>query len=167
MNLRPLILPLFLFVLAATSLRAAPPRPIPVLLGTGADALANEERAFARLSVERGVVAAWTAYFAPNAVQLPASQEPVQGLPAILEWLKAAGLDTADSVLDWWPLRVEVATSGDLGYTFGEWEFRRKDAAPEARPLARGKFTSIWKKQANGAWKVIVDTGNEYPEPKS
>ena len=169
MNQRPfrpwLPWPLVLLVLlAAGALRAAPPpapRPEAVLIGAGADALAEQERAFARSSVERGTVAAWTGYLAADAIQLPADVGPLHGLPAILEWVKSSGLDTPGTALDWWPLHVEI------GYTFGEWEFRLKGGAPGDRPLARGKFASVWKKQADGTWKVVLDTGNEYPAKKS
>ncbi len=166
MNLLRLILPP-LALLATVTLRAAPPHPATVLVGAGAEALANEERAFARTAVEKGVVAAWTAYFAPEAVQLAANQAPVHGLPAITAWLQTVGMAAPGATLDWWPLHAEVAADGSLGYTFGEWEFRLKDAAADARPLTRGKFASVWKRQADGAWKVILDVGNEYPEPKS
>lgn len=165
-----LTLPLCLTTTASRADTPPPPvpaRPAPVLVGAGAEALANAERAFARLSVERGPVAAWAAFFAPDAVQLPADQEAIRGREAILAWLKTGGLDTPGIVLDWWPLHAEVATGGDLGYTFGEWEVRRQDAVPDAQPLVRGKFTSVWKKQADGTWKVILDTGNEYPVPKT
>jgi ketosteroid isomerase-like protein len=27
-------------------------------------------------------------------------------------------------------------------------------------PLDKGKYVEVWKKQANGAWKAVVDTFN-------
>jgi ketosteroid isomerase-like protein len=30
-----------------------------------------------------------------------------------------------------------------------------------------GKYTSIWKKQEDGQWKVLVDMGNDSPDPKT
>ena len=55
--------------------------------------------------------------------------------------------------------------SGDLGYTYGNYEFRSKDKEGKAT-VERGKYVSIWKKQKNGNWKVVMDMGNSSPNPK-
>ncbi len=157
-----------LLLLAAVAHAEPPPQPAAQTIGAGAEALAQTERDFAKKSVAEGALAAWRAFFAEDAVQLPASQGPVRGREAICAWVKSAGLDEPGIVLDWWPLRAEVSQSGDLGYTFGEWEMRKKEAyaGSAAKLIARGKFTTVWKKQADGAWKVILDTGNEESGPK-
>lgn len=60
--------------------------------------------------------------------------------------------------LRWEPVSADAAQSGELGYTFGKWSMAGKDAA--GKPLTRtGHYISIWKKQNNGAWKVVVDLG--------
>ena len=38
-----------------------------------------------------------------------------------------------------------------------------KDGKPV---IEYGKYTSIWKKQADGSWKVVLDMGNASPAPK-
>ena len=55
--------------------------------------------------------------------------------------------------------KVEVARSGDLAYAQGSYEFSAND--PQGAPLSdRGKFVVVWKKQADGAWKVVADIWN-------
>ena len=55
--------------------------------------------------------------------------------------------------------KVEVARSGDLAYAQGTYEFTAND--PKGAPVTdRGKFVVVWKKQADGAWKVAADIWN-------
>ena len=154
---------------SATGVRAqsAPAsRPAPELIGPGAEALAQRERDFAARSVAENAVAAFRAFLAEDAVQLPDNRPPIRGRDAICAWLEAAGLGGDQAVLDWWPLRAEVAKGGDLGYTFGDWEIHLKGAAATDKPLARGKFQTVWKKQPDGTWRVVLDGGNQYPAEK-
>jgi ketosteroid isomerase-like protein len=58
--------------------------------------------------------------------------------------------------LEWAPEVAEIASSGDLGYTSGPWRLTPEDA--EA-PTVFGHFFTIWRKNADGKWKVLVDTG--------
>jgi len=62
-------------------------------------------------------------------------------------------------VISWQPTKVEVAKSGDLGYTQGTYEMTVNDA--KGKPNTdRGKYLTIWRKQPDGTWKCIVDTFN-------
>lgn len=60
--------------------------------------------------------------------------------------------------LKWHPTQVEVSSSGDLGYSIGEYERIGKDASgrPES---ATGSYVSIWRRARDGKWKVVVDIG--------
>jgi len=58
--------------------------------------------------------------------------------------------------LEWTPAVAEIASSGDLGYTSGPW---RLTNAGDDKPSAFGHFFTVWKKQADGKWKVLVDHG--------
>ncbi len=70
------------------------------------------------------------------------------------------------TTLTWTPVKAEMAASGDLGYTYGNYVYTAK--SKERKPVANyGKYTSIWKKQKDGQWKVVVDMGNSGPDPKA
>ena len=58
------------------------------------------------------------------------------------------------------------AASGDLGYTWGTYEFHSKDKSGSPT-TDYGKYTSIWKLQKDGSWKVVLDMGNASPNPNS
>lgn len=61
--------------------------------------------------------------------------------------------------LSWQATKVEVARSGDLGYEVGTYELTLNDAKgkPGTTP---GKYVVVWKKQADGSWKIVADIFN-------
>jgi|ERR1700691_2332120 len=94
-----------------------------------------------------------------------------------VEVVDGGGFDTKEAMrkrapwpegttLTWTPIEAEMAASGDLGYTYGTYVYTAKNK--EGRVVVNyGKYTSIWKKQKDGQWKVVVDMGNSSPDPKS
>ena len=70
------------------------------------------------------------------------------------------------TTLTWTPVHAEMAASGDLGYTYGNYVYTAKNKEGKS-VTSYGKYTSIWKKQKGGAWKVVVDMGNSSPDPKT
>ena len=114
----------------------------------------NADRAFSKLSVEKGMKTAFLEYIDSNGVLLRPNQFPIVGADAI-DFL----IQQNDSAytLQWEPKKGEIAQSGDLGYTYGWYKLqpRGKDSA------VFGTYVSIWKKQADGSWKFVLDSGNE------
>jgi ketosteroid isomerase-like protein len=64
-------------------------------------------------------------------------------------------------VLKWEPEYLDIAQSRDFGISTGPWE--AQDYRPNSPVLSSGYFLTVWKKQTNGAWKVILDAGSETP----
>jgi ketosteroid isomerase-like protein len=70
------------------------------------------------------------------------------------------------TTLTWTPIKAEMAASGDLGYTYGNYIYTAKNKGGKT-VVNYGKYTSIWRKQKDGPWKVVVDMGNSSPDPKT
>ncbi len=66
--------------------------------------------------------------------------------------------------IQWEPIAAEVARSGDIGYSRGTYQLSMNDA--KGNPVTdRGKYATVWKKQADGSWKVALDMFNsDMPE---
>lgn len=64
-------------------------------------------------------------------------------------------------LLAWQPAFADVAAAGDLGFTTGPWEF--KEDVKDEKPAGYGHFVTLWKKQADGSWKFVVDLGISHP----
>jgi ketosteroid isomerase-like protein len=67
--------------------------------------------------------------------------------------------------ISWQPLRAEVAKSGEMGYTSGAYQFTVND--PAGKPVVdKGKYVTVWKKQKDGSWEVLLDIFNsDLPAP--
>lgn len=119
-------------------------------------ALVEAERAFSRLSQREGVRAAFLAYLAEDAMLFRPG--PVPGREFI------AARPSPPVELTWWPVYVEVAASGDLGYTTGPYVLR--ETGPGQRgETQNGYYLTVWRRQADGAWKVVADLGATTPPP--
>jgi ketosteroid isomerase-like protein len=125
-----------------------------------ADEIIQTDRDFSRLSVEKGIAFAFDHYMADSATILSDGSLPITGRKAINEvfaqYPPGAGLV-------WEPDFVDVAASGDLGYTIGHWEYSIEDSLGERRS-AKGRYVTIWKKQVDGSWKYVFDTGSDDPK---
>jgi uncharacterized protein (TIGR02246 family) len=64
--------------------------------------------------------------------------------------------------VSWNPVKVEVARSGDLAYTWGTGKMSVKDKKGKVTETTL-KYVSVWKKQADGGWKIAIDT--TIPDP--
>ncbi len=118
--------------------------------------LMEADRAFAK-AVADGGVDAWVSWLAPDGAQIVPGAGEVRGPDAIRSLM--AYLDDPGSTLTWEPLRAEIATSGDLGWTTGTYESESMGADGRVR-RGHGRYVTIWKKQADGRWKVAMDLGN-------
>ena len=138
-----LLAPVLVGVVVAAGLRQSLD-PMPV---------ARVEREFSQTSVERGQRDSFLAYFAPDGVRFV--PEPVNARESLLATPPEP--TPRPRILEWEPLFVRVAASGDLGVSTGPVEIREnKDGQ---RVLWRGWYFSMWKKQADGNWRVVADLG--------
>jgi len=124
-----------------------------------ADTLRQLEADFMKAAAEHGSQG-YLSYYADDAVEVPNGAPIIQGKVNIAKTM--GFLDQKDNHLTWTPVGADISSSGDLGYTYGTYEFRSKDGKPT---VDHGKYTSIWKKQKDGSWKVVLDMGNASAEP--
>ena len=67
--------------------------------------------------------------------------------------------DPKGPTLTWHPSKGDVLAGGDVGYTTGFSERRAPDGS-----VHKGNYLTVWKKQQDGSWKAIFDTGSSVPE---
>lgn len=120
--------------------------------------LVEAERAFARTSVEKGIRASFIEFFADDGIGF--GPHPMKMKEAYLR--RPAPATKPPVTLNWQPVYADVSQAGDLGYTTGPYVF--SDQSPENKPPHYGFYFSIWKKQADGIWKVEVDCGIDTPD---
>lgn len=103
-------------------------------------------------------VNATVAYYADDGSAFPPNGPILTGKEAITKMWEGI-FQAPGSSVSWQPVKVEVARSGDLGYTHGTYQMTMND--PAGNPVAdRGKYVTVWKKQTDGSWKVMADIFN-------
>lgn len=125
-------------------------------------ALLKAETDFEKARAERGLEG-WLSYFADDTADVAPALPITFGKEAMRKRLEKEW--NPNLKLNWKPVKADVAESGDLGYTFGTWELTGKSRSGEDVRLT-GKYATVWKKQKDGSWKVVLDLGNTDPPAK-
>ena len=119
--------------------------------------LIEADRAFNRATQERGVDGWVSSFDADGAVILEGLGE-ITGWEAIGEVMGGV-FSSPDVSLTWEPSRAHSSDDGTLGFTVGEFVSTSVGSGGDSA-VAHGLYVSIWRKQSDGTWKVIMDLGN-------
>ncbi|HEX6134911.1 MAG TPA: DUF4440 domain-containing protein [Longimicrobiales bacterium] len=128
---------------------------------------AAEEAELMRISREWSDVAATgdidaiLAGWADDAVMMAPGQPPLRGKQAIREYVESTGSIPGFSIR-WEPLEAHVAASGDMGYMIERNQFSFQDSTG-AQVTESNKVVTVWRKQADGSWKNVIDMWNADP----
>lgn len=121
-----------------------------------ADELVRTERAFAARSMEAGAAVAFAEYLDPADSRAFMGGEPVKGADAI------GAAHAGPGKLNWQPREVFASKAGDMGVAWGQFRFDIPGGG-----AVTGRYVTVWRKDAKGAWKGIIDIGTPDPAPKS
>jgi len=120
-----------------------------------ARAIARADRDFAALAQKVGTAKAFRDVMdAIDGVAYGSGSQPAIGRDAI--YAAMGGDAPQDSTLEWDPVEVFAATSGDMGVSRGRWKATPKDNGK----IVTGSYVTVWRKNAKGQWKGLVDIGN-------
>ena len=124
---------------------------------TAADAIrtADEqwERAFSSKDLEHSVA------FCDESGSVLAPNFPIATGRAAIRQLFSGYFALPNLKIGWRVARVEAARSGDIGYSSGAYQMSFND--PSGKLVTdRGKYVTVWKKQTDGSWKVLLDIFN-------
>ena len=111
--------------------------------------VADTERAFAKTMADRDHQA-FNSFLADEAVFF-AGTTPLRGKQVISEQWKPY-YDGPDAPFSWQPEHVEVLESGTLALSSGP--------VYDAAGKRIATFTSIWRLEAPGEWRIVFDKGN-------
>ena len=87
----------------------------------------------------------------------------IEGKAAIREYVEAAQ-EIPGFAISWEPQSVHVARDGDMAYMIEHNTMTANDSL--GNPVTTyGKVVTVWRKDADGNWKNVVDMWNEAPPP--
>jgi ketosteroid isomerase-like protein len=119
------------------------------------EVLMETDLKFSKMSEDSGVNRAFLAFCDKDVVILSDNAMPVTGRAQLAD-LYASRPDEAIR-LTWKPEFAAISESGDLGYTYGFYElFVLTDSTS-----TEGTYVSIWKRQEDGSYKFVLDSGNQ------
>lgn len=110
-------------------------------------------------SVEAGGGKAFASWFADDAVTLNNGKPAVMGRAAIAA---AAKWDPKTYQLTWQAQGAQMGPSNDMGFTWGHYEGHSKDKNGQPVVIS-GRYMTVWKKVADGSWKVAMDASADEP----
>ena len=131
--------------------------------GASEAALMQTSRNWAKAAATRNADSA-LAYWSDDAVVLEPDQPALVGKSAIRQMVVGSMKDPKFSIT-WEPERAAISESGDMGYLIEHNRVTFTDSTNKVRTVY-GKAVTIWKKDANGNWKCVVDTFNGNPAEK-
>jgi ketosteroid isomerase-like protein len=118
-------------------------------------AVRETERAFARTMADRDI-AAFAKFLSTDTV-FQGAKAPLRGPDAVVAaWKKF--FEGAQAPFSWEPDQVLVMTTGQLAMSSG----------PVRDPSGQlvGRFSSVWRQESPGVWRIVLDMGNDACECK-
>ena len=155
---------LFFLVAILLSFGCAPPASestaeTPVIdLESERDALMAVDKAWSETVDD---IDAFLSFIADGAYFMPFGAPLAQGDAIRTTWEGLTSMPGFDP--KWQATVAEVAASGDIGYTIGTFELIAEQDG--IAMLTEGKYVTVWHKQADGSWKVQVDSFNANGPP--
>lgn len=115
------------------------------------------ESAF-QAAATHNVIHAYREYMSPSARLHRNLQFPFLGRAAALTHLE----ERAVAVKQWEAIDGTIADSGDLGYSYGRYEWQWSDRGQQK--TENGYFLRVWKRDAKGAWKLVAEVARATSE---
>ena len=140
-----------LLVVAACS---APPAAPPGLTDADRDAIRAMTAAFVTGINAKDWTAA-TANYAEDVLWLPPNGPEISGKSAVQSWMAAF-----PPFANFAASSVEIEGVGDLAYSRGTYEIDVTPPGAAAAMHDKGKYIEIYRKQADGSWKLVRDIFN-------
>ncbi len=130
-------------------------KPVPVK-EVSVDPMIDADIAFSDLSKEQGMKNAFIEYIDNEGVLLRPDHLPAKGADAI-DFLSQ--VDDTAYTLNWVPQGAQISSGGDMGFTYGIYNLQAKDT------VFKGTYVTMWKKEADGKWKFVLNSTNQGISP--
>jgi len=150
-----LLIPAAALVLLTACTQAPPPPP--------PDTRAADEKAIRDQETAAGQ--AWNAkdldkilaLYADDATLMLPNTPALSGKAAMTPALKGALADP-NFALTIQNTSVEASKGGDLGFVRGSYMVHQSDPKTKKTTMEKGNYVIVYKKQADGSWKIAADT---------
>lgn len=145
-------------LLALAGCTQPPPLPPPDTREADAKTIKDSEAAWNKEWAAKDAQAIVNHYADDASVEMP-NMAIMTGKPAITAGLKDF-LSDPNMALTFESAQVEVSKGGDLAYTRGSYSITMTDSKTKKPVVEKGKYVTVYRKQADGSWKAVQDINN-------
>jgi uncharacterized protein (TIGR02246 family) len=159
--LRPLTLSTFialLLVTAGCTSTATTPAPAPDTRAADVQAVHDVEAAWLKDEMSKDADK-WVSYFAEDGSGLYPGMATLNGRAA-LKAAMAPFMTDPNFSLTFQSTRAMASKGGDMVYSQGTYTMTMTDPKTKKAMTDKGKFLTVYMKQADGSWKAVADTYN-------
>ncbi len=117
--------------------------------------IVNTEKEFAEMARKEGIPKAFITYADDNAV-IMRNNTLIIGKESLKSSFGKQDERSGSVSLTWVPDFVDVSSSGDLGYTYGKYQYSVTDSLGNVA-LDSGIFHTVWKRQSDDSWQFVWD----------
>jgi uncharacterized protein (TIGR02246 family) len=162
--LRPLTLSAFvalLLVTAGCSTTASTPAPAPDTRAADVQAVHDVEAAWAKDEESKAPKDPdkWASYFAEDGSGLYPGMATLNG-KAALKAAMAPFMSDPNFSLTFQSTRAMASKGGDMVYSQGTYTMTMTNPKTKKVMTDKGKYLTVYMKQADGSWKAVADTYN-------
>ncbi|OLF73979.1 hypothetical protein AWH62_07465 [Maricaulis sp. W15] len=123
-------------------------------------AILQADRDFAAMAAEQGASAAFVHWMdASEGRLIRGTPDPIIGAENIAPLYAPF---TGDTLLHWQPSEGFAGSGDDFGVTWGVWSIH-SDGDSTSAPVARGTYVTVWRRNADGDWRGLLDMGTDDP----
>jgi uncharacterized protein (TIGR02246 family) len=128
-----------------------------------ATALLARDAEWATTASEGKDVEKAVSYWSDDAVVIPPGQPAIEGKAAIRSFVTDS-FKTPGFKVHWVSRDVKFSPDGKLAYMRAENQMTVP--GPDGKPLSlSGRAVTVWRRDADGQWRCVVDTWNDAPPP--
>ena len=121
--------------------------------------LLDTDRLFSQTAKDKGFAGAFALFLSEEAKVFQNNFPPIVGRDAIVKFIT----ERVTGTITWEPYFVEMSASADLGYTLEKYQSTVSSASGK-KTVSYGHYVTIWKKQPDGSWKFVFDSGIQTPK---
>ena len=114
----------------------------------------SAEKAFEKMAAEKSISEAFYYFADENATIRRENDTLIMGKENIKAYYEKR--QNTNATVNWTPDYIDVSADGTMGYSYGKYVWKIKDAKGEAVEY-KGVFHTVWKKQKDGGWKYVWD----------
>ena len=127
-------------------------------------AIKDTEAAWAKAAAAKDAEK-FASYYADDGSLLLQDMPPLNGKDAIAKITKDM-MGDRNFALTFQGTRFDVAKSGELGYAQGSYTMTMTNPKSKKAATDKGKYLTVFKKQADGTWKAVEDmVSSDGPAP--